>query len=79
MPDGDPQRELTFQVVKVLEERYADEPDVYVTGDIFVYYVEGDPSEVFAPNVMVVKGVPKRQRDNYKLWEEGHKAPDFIL
>lgn len=79
MPDGDPQREAMFRVVKVLEERYADDPNVYVTGDIFVYYVEGDPTEVFAPDVMVVKGVPKRQRDDYKLWEEGGQVPDFVM
>lgn len=79
MPDGDPQRELMFQIVKILERRYEDDPNVYVTGDIFVYYVEGDPTEIFSPDVMVVNGVPKRQRDNYKLWEEGNKIPDFIL
>lgn len=79
MPDGDPQREVMFRVVKVLEERYEDNPNVYVTGDIFVYYVEGDPSAVFSPDVMVVKGVPKRQRDNYKLWEEGGKVPVFVM
>lgn len=79
MPEGDPQRELMFQVVKILERRYQDDPNVYVTGNIFVYYVEGDPTEVFSPDVMVVKGVPKRQRNKYKLWEEGYKVPDFIL
>ncbi|MBS1252714.1 MAG: hypothetical protein MAG451_01756 [Anaerolineales bacterium] len=79
MPDGDPQREVMFQVVKVLDERYGDDSNVYVTGDIFVYYVEGDPSAVFSPDVMVVKGVPKRQRDNYKLWEEGGQVPDFVM
>lgn len=79
MPDGDLQRELMIRVLKILERRFREDPNTYVTGNLFVYYVEGDPSEVFSPDVMVVKGVPKRPRDNYKLWEEGNKAPDFIL
>ena len=79
MPDGDLQREVMIEVVKILQRRYAADPNVYVTGDIFVYYVEGNPSAVFSPDAMVVKGVPKRQRDNYMLWEEGDHVPDFIL
>jgi len=79
MPDGDPQREVMWDVEKILARRYAGDPQVYVSANIFVYYVEGDPSQVFSPDVMVVKGAPKRRRDTYKFWEEGDRPPDFIL
>lgn len=49
---------------------FRDHPDVYVTADLFLYYQEGNPRARVAPNVMVVKGVPKLARRVYKLWEE---------
>ena len=52
--------------------------DVYVSGDLLVYYVEGNPRVSVAPDVFVVFGVEDRMRMSYKVWEEG-KAPDFVL
>ena len=37
---------------------------------MLLYYVEGNPSACVAPDVFVVKGVPKQERRIYKLWEE---------
>jgi len=75
--DGKPMGETEFHVEEIiylidaLKDRYRDAPDVYVGGDMFLYYVEGDPKKVVAPDVFVVLGVPKRKRRTYKLWEEG--------
>ena len=44
----------------------------------FIYYEEGNPRVSIAPDVFVVFGVEKRERLNYKLWEEG-RAPAFAL
>jgi Uma2 family endonuclease len=52
---------------------------VYVSGNLFIYYEEGKPKAVIAPDVFVVLGVDNRNRRIYKLWEEGNKAPDFVL
>ena len=49
-----------------------------LAGDMLMYYVEGDPTQSVAPDVMAVFGVGTRRRSSYKLWEE-RKAPDFIL
>ena len=65
-------------LVYVLRNFYRAAPDVYVGGNMLMYYVEGEPSEVVAPDVFVVKGVGKHLRRTFKLWEEG-KAPDFII
>jgi Putative restriction endonuclease len=43
-----------------------------------LYYVKGDPRKRVAPDVFVVRGVPKGNRRVYKLWEEGH-SPDIIF
>ena len=68
-------------VLNVLRMHFRDREDVYVGGDMFVYYEEGNPGAVVAPDVFVVIGAPKRAehpRDTYKLWEEP-KGPDFVL
>ena len=83
--DGQPMAESDFQriplsyAVEALDLYFEDRPDVYVSGNIFLYFQEGDPTANVAPDVLVVFGVRKAERRSYKLWEEGGKAPDFIL
>ena len=48
--------------------------DVYVSGNVLIYYEEGNVDAAVAPDVFVVFGVPNRPRPIYKLWEEG-KSP----
>ena len=50
----------------------------YVSGNMFLYYEEGNPRAVVAPDVFVALGVPDRDRDTYLLWEES-KGPDFVV
>lgn len=82
--DGQPMAESDFQfeplsyAVESLKIHFQDRNDVYVAGNTFFYYEEGEPSEVVAPDVLVVIGAEKHKRRTYKLWEEP-KAPDFIL
>ncbi len=51
---------------------------VYVSGNLLVYYVEGDPTKSFAPDTFVVKNCRPGQRRTFKIWEE-KKVPSFIL
>jgi hypothetical protein len=53
-------------------------PDVCVGGNLLLYYEEGNPSASTAPDVFVVKGVAKKLRRTYKLWEEG-PAPAVVF
>jgi hypothetical protein len=55
-----------------------DDPNIYVAGNLFLYYQEGDPTRVVAPDVFVVKGVPRHDRRIYQLWEE-EKGPDVVF
>jgi Uma2 family endonuclease len=46
--------------------------DIYVGGNMMVYYEEGNPKASVSPDVFVVFGVPTTPpRRTYKLWEEG--------
>ena len=52
--------------------------DVYVSANSFLYYEQGNPRAVVAPDVFVVRGAPNHLRDSYLLWKEP-KGPDFVL
>ncbi|MYE14623.1 MAG: Uma2 family endonuclease [Gammaproteobacteria bacterium] len=78
LADNDWQFTAILAAVDTLRVHFAERPDVYVFGDMFIYYVEGDPERSVAPDVCVSFGVPNHKRMVYKLWEEG-KAPDFVI
>jgi len=79
MGETDTHRTIMIDLILVLQDRYRDDPNVYVSGDLFVYYEQGNPAAVFAPDAFVVFGVPKKLRRIYKLWEEGFKTPDVVI
>lgn len=82
--DGEPMAETDTHINQLiylreaLSDYYRDDPNVYVAGNLFVYYQEGDPTRVVAPDVFVVKGVPKRDRRTFQVWREG-KGPDVVF
>jgi Uma2 family endonuclease len=83
--DGEPMAETDFHINLItylrtaLEIFFADRNDVYVTGNIMFYYLEGAPEEVVSPDVMVCFGTNKGERRNYRLWEENDVAPSVIF
>lgn len=79
MAEGDLQRKCLVYATTVLEIYFQSRPDVYVAGNLFIYYEKGDPESVVAPDVFVVFGVEKHDRGSYKTWEEQDKTPDFVL
>ena len=65
-------------VGSALDRYYQARDDVYVVGNLLLYYQEGDPGKSISPDLMVVLGASKHIRSSYRLWEEP-KAPDFVL
>jgi hypothetical protein len=51
---------------------------VYVGANMLLYFEEGNPRRSVAPDVFVVRGVPRHVRRTYKVWEEG-RPPGFVL
>ena len=78
MAETDWHRELMFDLIHALARYYADQPRVYVAGNLLLFYEKGNRRKHVSPDVFVVRGVPKHQRPNYLLWEEG-RAPQFVI
>ncbi|NJN65334.1 MAG: Uma2 family endonuclease [Chloroflexaceae bacterium] len=78
MAETDVHRDEMFAVIQALEYFFRNQPDVYVSGNLLLYYQEGDPTRSVAPDVLVVKGIPKHKRRIYRLWVEG-RPPNVII
>ena len=78
MAVSDLHRRILTRTLEVLDTHFAERPEVYVSGDILMYYVEGDPRKSVAPDVLVTFGMGKKNRRTYLVWEEG-KVPDFVM
>ena len=84
--DGEPMAENTEQyewLVKIkenLEILFAQDPRVFVAGDLFWYPVpDRRIAGPVAPDVMVAIGRPKGRRGCYKQWEEDGIAPQVVF
>jgi Uma2 family endonuclease len=83
--DGQPMSDNTLQfswIVKIkenLEILFADNPQVFVAGDLLWYPVEGDNTIRSAPDVMVAFDRSKGYRGSYRQWEEAGIAPQVVF
>ena len=78
MAETDVHRIQMMTAISALEMRYADDPNIYVSGNLLLYYVPENKRRHVSPDVFVVKGVAKKVRDYYLVWDEG-KTPDAII
>ncbi len=78
MAESDFQADSLTYLRSALSDYFQNQPQVYVSGNLLIYYEEGHPERSVAPDVFVVLDVPKHKRDIYKVWEEG-KAPDVVI
>ena len=78
MAENDAQLAAMLYAIGALRVHFEAREDVYVSGDLLLYYQEGNPQVSVAPDVFVVFGVEDRMRQRYLVWKEG-KAPDFVL
>ena len=83
--DGEPMAESEQQYIPMTEtvaemrHWFRDRLDVYVIGDMLVYYRMNRTDIRVAPDIFVVFGVTSRHpRDSWLVWREG-KAPDFVM
>jgi len=83
--DGEPMGETEWHVVTllallhVLRERFKDRPDVHPGGNLFLYFEEGDPTQVVCPDLFVAFGAKPGLRRTWKTWQEDGLFPQVIL
>src|SRR5580658_4407713 len=79
--DGKPMAENTLQyqwnvtITGGLEHLFANDPNIFVAGDLFWYPVEGNDNIRLAPDTFVAFGRPKGHRGSYRQWLVGDPHP----
>jgi Uma2 family endonuclease len=83
--DGKPMADNTLQFhwILVIEQNidwlFANDPNVFVAGDLLWYPVEGNNTLSTAPDTMVVFGRPKGDRGSYQQWKEDNIPPQVVF
>jgi Uma2 family endonuclease len=77
MGETDLHRKWMVRIIDLLAHRYRGQR-VYVSGDLLVYYEQGNPKQVVVPDAFVVKRSDPGLRGVYKVWEED-RAPDVVF
>lgn len=82
--DGKPMAETGVHVITIvfilsaLRAFFRKRQDMYISGDMFWYYEEGDAHKRLAPDVFVAFGVTPAERRSWLVWEEG-KVPEVVF
>jgi Uma2 family endonuclease len=84
--DGNPVAETDLHITQLLHCRdvlrhyFANRAnEVYVSGNNFLYYEEGNPKVRVSQDGYVVFGVEQKERRSYKTWEENGKLPSIVF
>ncbi len=77
MGETDLHRDQMVRHIELLKHYYRNQR-VYVSGDLLVYYEQGNPKRFIVPDAFVAKGINPKRRRIYKIWFEG-KPPDVII
>jgi len=77
MGETDEHRKEMVRQMQLLERFFAGQ-QVYVSGNLLLYYEQGNPRKFVVPDVFVVKGLEPRDRRVYKLWVE-RQPPQVII
>ena len=82
--DGEPMAETgrhvraLLDMIDMIDWHFRDTPDVHISGNMFLYYEEGNPRKVISPDVFMVRGVGKKELRTYKTWEQ-QPYLDFVI
>ena len=77
MAETEYHRDIMIDFIQMLKHYFRNVNDVHVSGNLLMYYEEGNPRKSVSPDVFVAFGVSKKRRRTYKIWEEGH--PRFCV
>jgi Uma2 family endonuclease len=77
MAETDVHRDWMVRLIELLRERYRGQR-VYVSGNLLMYYEEGNPKKFVSPDAFVVKECDPGRRRIFKTWAEG-RTPDVVF
>ncbi len=78
LAETDEHRDIILHLIAALKLWFRSRPKVYVTGNIMLYWVEGDSNQKVSPDMFGVKGVESGDRRVYRTWVEG-KGPTVVI
>ena len=82
--DGEPMAEspkhqqVMIDCMDILRSHFHGFADVYIGGNMMLYYEEGNPRKSISPDVFMVRGLSKKELRTYKTWEQPPTL-DFVL
>jgi Uncharacterized protein conserved in cyanobacteria len=77
MGETDLHRRIMFDLINRLERHYTGQ-EVYVSGNLLLFYEQGNKRRHVSPDVLVTKGLQPGLRLNYILWQEG-LPPNIVI
>lgn len=66
MAETDTHRNLLLSMLELLQSAF---PESYVSGNICLYYEEGDPRKMISPDAMLCRSQPKSEKRTHLAWE----------
>ncbi len=61
---------LLANFLNILKVFFKDRQDVFLSGNLNLYFEEGNSRKWFAPDLLIAFGVPNVERSSYLLWRE---------
>lgn len=78
MAETELHRDDMIDTIQTLQDHFAAEDRICISGNMLLYYEEGNRRKHVSPDVFAVRGVEKKRRDYYLLWEEG-RPPELVI
>ena len=79
--ESDRHRKQMNVLIESLDDAWRDRDDVYVGGNMFVYFSElqAKKNDFRGPDVFVVLDTVRRERKSWVVWGENGRTPDVVI
>jgi Uma2 family endonuclease len=77
MGETDEHRDAMVRIIELLKIHFQDQ-HVYVSGDLLLYYEQGNPKKFVVPDAFIAKGLKQKRRRIYRMWVEGI-VPQLVI